>query len=70
MTEPPPHFPTSITIPIDWTPEQALAVFVILGEIHQQIWEKYEADLLQHLPPYYDRQSVQAVDIDEKDIPY
>ena len=30
-----------ITMPIDWSPEQALAVFTILDELRERIWELY-----------------------------
>jgi hypothetical protein len=61
MTEPPEMLPLTpahlrpitVEIPATWTPEQALAVFDLLDELKQKIWDRYNCslqDLLQELP--------------------
>lgn len=34
----PPLWPTAVTIPTLWTPEQALAVFELLDALRDQVW--------------------------------
>ncbi len=45
MTSPrPPGLqPTLLTIPDDWTPETALAVFTLIDDLRDQIWSAYAA---------------------------
>jgi hypothetical protein len=33
--------PISVEIPVTWTPEQALAVFELLDDLRERIWEIY-----------------------------
>ena len=46
-SEPPPaHLrPLSVEIPVTWTPEQALAVFELLDDLRERIWELYNVQL-------------------------
>ena len=51
--------PISIGIPVTWTPEQALAVYELLDELRERVWEIYDfrlQDLLreQQQPPSLD----------------
>lgn len=48
---PPGLQPRLLTIPDDWTPETALAVFTLIDDLRDQIWSAYAAaiqDELQH----------------------
>ena len=38
-------------IPDDWSAEQALAVYEILAELQQLIWDRYELQLYELLRP-------------------
>jgi hypothetical protein len=33
--------PITVEIPVTWTPEQALAVFELLDDLREKIWELY-----------------------------
>ena len=33
--------PITVEIPVTWTPEQALAVYELLDELRERIWEIY-----------------------------
>ncbi len=33
-------------IPNHWSAEQALAIYEFLGQIQQQIWDRYESELI------------------------
>ncbi len=37
--------PVTVEIPITWTPEQALAVFELLNDLSEKIWELYNVQL-------------------------
>ena len=37
--------PITVEIPVTWTPEQALAVFELLDDLRQRIWELYNVRL-------------------------
>jgi len=38
-------------IPDYWSPEQALAIYELLGNLQQRIWDRYELQLLELLGP-------------------
>jgi len=40
---------TNFTIPDDWTPEQALAVFELIDELRDTIATKYQLQLMEQL---------------------
>jgi hypothetical protein len=51
--------PITVEIPVTWTPEQALAVYELLDELRERIWQIYDfrlQDLLreQQQPPGLD----------------
>jgi hypothetical protein len=60
-----------ITLPTDWSPEQAVAVFEILDELRQRVWDHYGLQI-QHV--LRDQQCAAAPeaadDIDEADVPF
>jgi hypothetical protein len=37
--------PVTVEIPVTWTPEQALAVFELLDDLRERIWEIYNVQL-------------------------
>ena len=55
MTQPP-------SIPDDWTPEQALAVYDFIDELREAIWTRYQLQLIELMRE--DRVTVFDVDED------
>jgi hypothetical protein len=49
MTAPDPRF--TVTLPDTWTPEQALAIFELLSDITDAIWQSYQPALLSLVDP-------------------
>jgi len=43
--------PFTVQVPDDWTPEQALAVYELLHELADTIWDRYEIPLIELLAP-------------------
>jgi len=43
--------PFTVQVPDDWTPEQALAVYDLLHELAEAIWDRYEIPLIGLLAP-------------------
>ncbi len=41
--------PSTLEIPDHWTPEQALAVFELLKDLMDSIWNRYELTLIEML---------------------
>ena len=41
----------TVKVPDGWTPEQALAVYDLLHELAEAIWERYEIPLIGLLAP-------------------
>ena len=63
---------SSITLPNQWSPEQAVAVFEILDQLRERVWDRYGLQIQQLLR---DQRStaVRAADdisIDEADVPF
>ena len=62
----------SITLPTDWSPEQAVAVFEILDELREKVWARYGLQIQQVLRDERGT-AVRAADdisIDEDDVPF
>jgi hypothetical protein len=62
----------SITLPTDWSPEQAVAVFEILDELREHVWACYGLQIQQVLRDER-ATAVHAagdIDIDETDVPF
>ena len=62
----------SITLPTDWSPEQAVAVFEILDELREHVWARYGLQIQQVLR---DQRSTavpgaDGVEIDDADVPF
>jgi hypothetical protein len=43
----------TITLPDTWTPEQALAIFELLNDITDAIWQCYRPELLSLVDPRF-----------------
>jgi len=60
-----------ITLLTDWSPEQAVAVFEVLDELRERVWDHYGLQIQQVLR---DQQCTAAPgaarDIDETDVPF
>ena len=54
-------------IPNHWSAEQALAVYEFLGEIQQQIWERYEPQLVELLCADHYEMDTDQIDLSEFD---
>ncbi len=37
---------TSVQVPDHWSPEQALAVYELLNEVADRVWDRYERSLI------------------------
>ena len=60
----------SITLPTHWSPEQAVAVFDILDELRDRIWERYGLQIQQVLREQCSTAVLAAgdIDIDDADV--
>ena len=54
--------PVTVEIPVTWTPEQALAVFELLDDLRERIWEIYNVQLQDLL-----REQQQSPGLDDSD---
>ncbi len=43
----------TITLPDTWTPEQALAIFELLNDLTNAIWQSYRPELLSLVDPKF-----------------
>jgi len=62
------HEPFTVKVPNDWTPEQALAVYDLLHELAETIWDRYEIRLIELLAPNrddYDPAQPELFDFDD-----
>lgn len=66
----------SITLPMHWSPEQAVAVFEILDELRAHVWARYGLQIQQVLRDERSTAVAAAhdididIDIDEGDVPF
>lgn len=60
-----------ITVPTDWSPERALAVFEILDELRDRVWARY-GQQIQHIlrEQRCTASSDASGEIDEADVPF
>lgn len=56
-----------IAMPTDWSPEQAVAVFEILDELRERVWNHYGRQIQQALR---EQQRTAADNFDEADVPF
>ena len=56
-------------LPNNWSAEQALAVYEFLGEIQQQIWDRYERQLVDLLCADLHEMDTDQIDLFEFDDP-
>jgi hypothetical protein len=66
----PSRFTIEFEIPTWWTSEQALAVYDLLHQLREKIWNHYQLQLLQLLPELYGPSSNDELDIDLDDLPF
>lgn len=60
-----------MTLPTDWSPEQAVAVFEILDELRERVWVHYGLQIQQVLRGRQPTAAHDAADdIDEADVPF
>ena len=60
-----------MTLPTDWSPEQAVAVFEILDELRERVWVHYGLQIQQVLRAQQRTTAHDAADnIDEADVPF
>jgi hypothetical protein len=60
----------SITLPTDWSPDQAVAVFEILDELREHVWARYGQQIQQVLREQRSTAIPAAADIDDADVPF
>jgi len=56
-------------IPNNWSAEQALAIYEFLGEIQQQIWDRYELQLVELICADLDEMDTDQIDLFELNDP-
>jgi len=62
---------TPITLPADWSPEQAAAVFEILDELCERVWAHYGPQIQQVLREQQcSTANLLASNIDDADVPF
>ena len=54
--------PITVEIPVTWTPEQALAVYELLDDLRERLWELYNVQLQNLL-----REQQQSPGLDDSD---
>jgi hypothetical protein len=60
-----------MTLPTDWSPEQAVAVFEILDELRERVWARYGLQIQHVLRSQQHTAAHGAKDeIDEADVPF
>ena len=60
-----------MTLPTDWSPEQAVAAFEILDELRERVWARYGLQIQQVLRGQQCTVAHGAADgIDEADVPF
>jgi hypothetical protein len=61
-------------IPNNWSAEQALAIYEFLAELQQQIWDRYELQLIDLLCAELDERNTDQIDLfelkDDDPIPF
>lgn len=53
----------TLQLPDHWTPEQALAVYELLNDLAESIWNHYEIDLLALIVPELDENNAAQSDL-------
>ncbi len=64
------RFTIEFSIPAYWTPEQALAVFDVVNDLSDKIWDHYGNKILDLLPEHYGRRSLTRRKLNPDDIPF
>lgn len=61
---------SSIMLPTDWSPDQAVAVFEILDALREHVWARYGLQIQQVLREQRSTAIPAAADIDDTDVPF
>ena len=59
----------TLQLPDHWTPEQALAVYELLTDLADALWNRYEIPLFQLLAPELDQNDDSQLDLFDFDDP-
>jgi hypothetical protein len=59
----------TLTLPDTWTPEQALAIFELLNEVTDAIWQSYRPELLSLVDPRFHTDPDRQPDLFDPDDP-
>ena len=59
----------TLSLPDHWTPEQALAVYELLNDLAESIWNRYELQLLELLTPEIEQHDPSQPDLFDFDDP-
>jgi hypothetical protein len=63
--------PERIELPLDWTSDQALAVFEVLGALREHLWACYGTEIQQALRLQQSSpETYMPTDIDDSDVPF
>ena len=57
------------TLPEDWTPQQALAVYEVLTALSETVWNRYEMALIELLASELDQHNASPPDLFDFDDP-
>ena len=64
------RFTIEFSIPAYWTPEQALAVFEVVHDLSEEIWNHYGSKIIDLLPENYNSRIITRRKISPDDIPF
>jgi hypothetical protein len=56
-----------LPVPEHWTPQQALAVFALLNELTETIWQRYQPELLPLIDPALNTDTDPQLDLFDPD---
>jgi len=70
MTKVPTRFTIDFEIPAYWTPDQALAVFELITDLREKIWNHYQAQIFNLLPEHYGNNNNNLIELNPDDIPF
>lgn len=62
------HF--SLPLPDHWTPEQALAVYELLTDLAETVWNQYELALIELLAPKPEQHDAAQPDLFDDPLPF
>ena len=60
----------SLPLPDHWTPEQALAVYELLTDLAETVWNQYELALIELLAPQPEQDETSQPDLFDDSLPF